>query len=183
MPIRNPTFSEAGSSPGIPRHWTLTSFVRAERVAGFGAAPERGVEDFERWSMFRAALEQTEAAFFDPRPEGFEDFSDGFGTDTFAWRFEDTENARASFGSEPIEAFERGFSNDAFLVRWADVAAVPALFIGAPSERFERGFRNNVFAWMISDVLIAPARFGGRIAETFEATWPEHDAREGDLHG
>lgn len=183
MPIRNPTFSEAGSAPGLPRYWTLSSLVRAERVAGFGPAPERGVEDFERWYTFRAAFEQTERAFFDARPEGFEDFAEGFGTDTYAWRFEDTQNARASFASEPREAFDRGFSNDPFLVRWADVSAVSALFVGVPSERFERGFRNDVFAWTISEVLVAPARFGGRIAETFENTWTEHDAREGDLHG
>lgn len=183
MPIRNPTFSEAGSAPGIPRHWTLTSFVRAERLAGFGPAPERGIENFERWHTFRPTLEQAERAFFDARPEGFEDFSDGFGTDTYAWRFEDAANAPASFGSEPREAFERGFANDAFLVRWADVSAVVALFVGTLSERFDRGFRNDPFAWTLSQVLIAPARFGGRIAETFETTWPEHDAREGDLHG
>ncbi len=183
MPIRNPNFSEAGSAPGIPRYWVLTSFVRAERVAGFRPAPERGVEDFERWTVFKAALEQTERAFFDARPEGFEDFAEGFGTDTYAWRFEDARNERASFGAELREAFEQGFANDVFHLRWADVAAVFAQFVGSSVERFQRGFRNDLFAWKLAEVTTGTAHFGGRDVETFESTWSEHDARGGGLHG
>ncbi len=183
MPIRNPTFSELGTAPGVPRHWALLSFVRAERVAGFGTAPARGVEDFERWTSLRTALEQTERAFFDARPEGYEDFTEGFGTDTYAWHFADTPNERATFRSQPAETFESGFGNDTFPLRWADVSAIAAPFSGASHDGFERGHRNDVYAWTINSVLISPARFGGRLAEVFDASWPEHDSRGGGLHG
>lgn len=183
MPIRNPTFSEAGPVHGVPRHWILSSFVRAERIAGFGPTPELGVESLERWFTLRTTLEQAERAFFDARPEGYEDFTEGFGTDTFAMRFEDARSEGATFLGERRETFERGFANDVFLARWADVTPAAALFAGTSSERFERGFRNDPFAWALSSLLIAPARFSGRLAETFETTWPEHDFRGGDLHG
>jgi len=180
MPIRNPNFSEAGSAPGLPRYWALSSFVRAERLAGFGPAPERGVEDFERWTSLRIALEQTERAFFDARPEGFEDFAEGFGTDSFTWRFGDARNERALFEGEPVEAFGQGFANDTFAMRWADVIAASVGFDGGSSEAFERGYRNDAYAWVLGSVLVTPARFGGRSAELFDATWPEHDTRGGD---
>ena len=183
MPIRNPDFSEAGAAPGIPRHWALTSFVRAERLVGFGPAPERGVEDFERWTTLRTVLELQERAFFDARPEGFEDFAEGFGTDTFAWHFADTANERATFLDQPSEAFESGFSNDAFVMRWDDVSALAARFTGAGREGFERGYRNDVYVWNLNSVLISPARFNGKPAEVFDASWPEHDSRGGSHNG
>lgn len=182
MPIRNPNFSEAGSVPGLPRYWALTSFVRAARIAGFGPAPERGVDDFERWTSLRTTLDQTERAFFDARPEGFEDFAEGFGTDSFAWHFGDTPSERVLFEGESRESFARGYANDSFVDRWSDVAAAGAQFGGTNREAFERGYRNDAYAWVLGSVLVAPARFGGRLAELFDATWPEHDTRGGDLH-
>jgi len=182
MSTLNPTFSEAGTAQGVPLHWTLTSFVRAQRVAGFGPAPARGVEDFERWYAFRVAIEQSARAFFDARPEGFEDFAEGFGTDSFAWHFGDTPSERALFEGESSESFARGYTNDNFVVRWADVAAAGAQFGGASREAFERGYRNDAYAWVLGSVLVAPARFGGRSAELFDAAWLEHDTRAGDLH-
>ncbi len=183
MPIRNPAFSEPGAAPGIPRYWALTSFVRAERLVGFGPAPERGVEDFERWTTLRTVLELQERAFFDARPEGFEDFTEGFGNDTFTWHFADTPSERATFHGQPDEVFESGFGNDAFVLRWDDVNAATARFSGTSSEGFERGHRNDVYVWTLNSVLIAVARFNGKPAEVFDASWPEHATRGGDLHG
>jgi hypothetical protein len=171
VPILNPDFQEADGSTGVPRAWRLVSRVHAERVAGFGEAPARGVEDFERWFHFVATLELAVRAFFDPRPEGFEDFSDGFGTDTFAWRFEDARSERNTFDGAPAETFGRGFSNDAYRVRWADVDAAPSLFGGAPIEQFERGFKNDAFAWSLAHVASTHAAFEGRLAEMFDTDW------------
>jgi len=183
MPVRNGNFAEVGPAPGTAMHWTMRSFVRAERVAGFGPAPERGVEDFERWHALSTVLELTERAFFDARPEGFEDFSDGFRTDTFAWDFVDTTNERLMFQGDSREAFESSFGNDNFVTEWNDAGGLAARFGGATREAFERGHRNDVYALTLNSVLISPARFNGQIAETFAASWPEHDARGGDLHG
>jgi hypothetical protein len=177
VPILNPDFRDADGSTGVPRAWRLVSLVQAERVAGFGEAPARGVEDFERWFHFMTALELGVRAFFDPRPEGFEDFSEGFGTDTFAWHFEDARSERHTFDGGPAETFERGFSNDAYWVRWADVDAAPSVFGGAPSESFDRGFKNDVFAWSLLDVTTSHARFTDSAEETFRL-WPtDHERR------
>lgn len=172
MPIRNPTFAEASDQQGIPRYWQLRSFVRTRRFAGFGPAPERGVEAFERWTAFVTSLERTERAFFDARPEGIEDFAEGFGTETFAWRFADTRNERARFVGAGAETFAHGFRNDGFRLRWADVDAQSAQFTNMPIERFEVGFKNDNFAWSMSQATTVAARFTGLAAETFEASWP-----------
>jgi hypothetical protein len=171
VPIRNPEFQEPDGSTGVPRAWRLVSRVQAERVAGFGEAPARGVEDFERWFHFMATLELSVRAFFDPRPEGFEDFSEGFGTDTFAWHFEDARSERHTFDVALAETFGRGFNNDAYRVRWADVDAAPSLFGGASAEGFERGFKNDAFAWSLSDVTTSHAPFAESTEETF-SMWP-----------
>jgi hypothetical protein len=171
VPILNPDFREADGSTGVPRAWRLVSLVQAERVAGFGEAPARGGEDFERWFHFMATLELGVRAFFDPRPEAFEDFSEGFGTDTFAWHFEDARSERHTFDGALAETFGRGFSNDAYWVRWADVDAAPSLFGGASAEGFERGFKNDGFAWSLVHVANTHAAFGGRLAEMFDTDW------------
>jgi hypothetical protein len=183
MPIDNPRFLEFGDSPGVPRRWTVRSFVRGERLAGFGPLPFEGVEGFERWSELVTALGIVEQAFFDTHPEGYEDFTEGWGVDAYVTHFDDAPAALTKFGIEPVDAFSAGWGVDGFAWSFTDVDVMTATFLGKSAEGFERGHRNDNYRWHFSGFDLVGASLSSGGAETFESTWPEHDDRGGGHHG
>jgi hypothetical protein len=183
VPFENPRFTEQGETPGEPRAWAVRSFVRGERKAGFGPAPAEGVEDFERWSQFIVRLGLVEQAFFDARPEGYEDFAEGWGVDSYVADFSIVPAALVVFGSDPVDPFSAGWLVEEFGWSLDDVNVQAATFLDDDVERFERGHRNNAYRWRFGDLDIVRANLGAGGAETFETTWPEHDERGGGPHG
>jgi hypothetical protein len=182
MPFDNPRFAEQGETPGEPRAWRVTSLVGGQRKVGFGPAPFEGVESFERWSELVVRLGLVEQVFFDPRPEGYEDFAEGWGVDSYVVDFSNVPAAVALFGSEPVDAFLAGWDVERFGWSLDDVDVESAGFLDQDAEGFERGHRNDTYRWRfgIADLVRASLGVGG--AETFETTWPEHDERGGG-HG
>ncbi len=175
MPVQNPSFEDAGTEPGLALHWVLTTFVARERIAGFGPAPERGREDFERWFGWRRGLGDgaVVVAVFEPLREALEAFEGGWDNDLFAWSLPEGAVVLALFDGRPVDDLELGWSAG-FLARWADVANVEARFDGGPAEGFEESWRGNeAFLWSWADVTATAASFDGRPAETFEGAWPE----------
>lgn len=88
MGILNPSFEDAGAQPGLAEHWTLTTSVAGQRIAGFGPAPEDAWEGFERWFELLTEFEpgSLALALFDPLAEGHEDFEEAWSNDqAFAW--------------------------------------------------------------------------------------------------
>ena len=183
MPIENPTFSDPGDIPGVPRAWTVRSFVRSQRVAGFGPSPFEGTETFERWSELALRLGVIEQAFFDARPEGYEDFAEGWDADSYSTDFSDVPAEAALFSSEPVDGFKGGWHVESFGWHLDDVTLVTATFAAETAERFERGHRNDNYRWGFTDADLTRATLHGATAETFESTWPAHDERGGGHHG
>jgi hypothetical protein len=182
MPIENPDFSEEGAAPGLPRAWSVTSVVQAERIAGFGpAAPYESAETFERWLQLLVRLGAIEQAFFDQRPEGFEDFAEGWDVDFYAVDFADVGVENATFASELVERFSLGWEVDVFA--WELDAVVRASFGSGQTERFENGHRNDGYRFQYAEGDLLRASLSGAAVETFEHTWPAHDTRGGGHHG
>lgn len=179
MPVDNPAFADEGEAPGIPRAWTLRSFVRAERKAGFGTSPGMGVESFEGWSSLLERLGVVEQVFFDGRPEGFEDFTEGWNVDTYVVDFSDVAAALAQLGSGDEDRFVIGWGVEAFGWSLERIPVEAASFVGESDERFERGHRNDSFRWAFHAADLTRATFGGAPAETFETTWPAREQRGG----
>jgi hypothetical protein len=182
MPFVNPRFEEPGDAPGESRGWTVSSSVRVERKAGFGPSPFEGVESFERWSQLVVRLGLVEQVFFDARPEGYEDFTEGWGVDFYVVDFSNVPAALAAFGSDAADSFSAGWGVDGFAWSLDGADVESASFLGEGAERFERGHRNDTYRWHfgISDLVRASLGVGG--AETFKTTWSEHDERGGG-HG
>lgn len=179
MPLLNPRFEEAGAEPGAAAHWTLVTFVAAERIAAFGPAPARAWEDFERWSKLQLTLEASDVAigFFDPRSEGLEDFEEAWGNDHYLREWPTGQAVACLFDGEPVEDFAHGWV-DGFLDDWTAVAAFVGLFDGEPREDFEQAWLANgafVAAW--AEVTTAAAAFstggdGRADHESFAPGWP-----------
>lgn len=180
MPLLNPRFEEAGTEPGAAAHWTLVTFVATERIAAFGPAPLRAWEDFERWSKLQLSLEASDVAtgFFDPRPEGLEDFEEAWGNDHYLREWPTGQAATCRFDGEPIEDRARGWGNDGFLDDWAAIAAAVGIFDGEPREDFKRAWlANETFVSTWAEVAAAVAAFstgseGHADRESFAAGWP-----------
>ena len=178
MPLLNPRFEEAGAEPGTAARWTLVTFVAAERIAGFGPAPVRAWEDFERWSERLLAFGANDLAFgfFDPHPEGFEDFEEAWDNDHYLDEWPSGQAVACPFDGEAVERFEHGWGNDGFVRDWTARAAVAGLFDGKPREGFEDAWlANEMFITAWAGVTAASAAFsagGAGAPETFEAGWP-----------
>jgi hypothetical protein len=167
MPLLNPTLRDPGPTPGSAAHWTITSRCAAQRLAAFGPAPSRAVEDFERWWTFAPAFGEGSLvlALFDAVPRGYEAF-DRCTSGTFLDSLPEVLLERCSFGGAGVDSFE-GWPSTPWLARWADVAAVAALFDGGDVEAFEGWSDSPSPAW-------AAAAFdaGAAAAEGFAGSWP-----------
>lgn len=181
MPLLNAHFEEAGAEPGAAAHWTLLTFVAAERIAAFGPAPARAWEDFERWSELQLVLEPSDLAigFFDPRPEGLEDFEEAWGNDHYLREWPTGQADACPFDDGSVEDLERGWGNDRFLNDWTELAALVGLFDGEPREEFEGAWlANETFVTAWTNVAAAVAVFSSGNAgghderESFAAGWP-----------
>jgi len=161
--IANPTFDEAGPTPGTATSWTLRTRVQRESVAGFDAPREHGDESFELWSAFEDALAaDAPRAFF--ALAGVEAFEVGWALRSFVDALDAAMVIAAPFGASVFESFEwRPLIED-----WA--AAVPG---GVFSDTLEAAWRNDAFVTRFEDS--APARAGfveGVSIESFEGAWP-----------
>ena len=176
MPVLNPSFEDAGLLPGEAEHWTLVTVTSLEAIAGFGADPELAFEGFERWVELWLAFEDVPVvrAFFDPAPEGLEDFEEAWENDLYLFQLPPAQQIAASFGPDDIEDCEAGWDNDSFAMSWAEVAGVAGVFDGEPREDFEDQWSGNqVFAWTWGSVTSATALFdaGSQAREDFENDW------------
>jgi hypothetical protein len=180
MPLLNPRFEEAGPEPGTAAHWTLVTFVAAERIAGFGPTPVRAWEDFERWSELHLGFASTDVAvgFFDPRPEGFEDFEEAWDNDHYLGELPTGQVVTCPFDGEAVEGLEHGWDNDGFVREWTAVIAVVGVFADEPHEAFEGAWLGNeafLTAWADNAAEIAAFSSGGDVHEShegFKASWP-----------
>lgn len=176
MTIQNPSFEDPGAAPGEAAHWTLNTHVVGERIAGFGPEPYRSWEDFERWFALQRAFTSGDLtrAFFDPQPEGYEDFEDAWANDLYMRELPSGGVVAAVFsGVDEVEDMARGWSNDIYARAWHEVSATAAWFMGEPVEHFESSWRaNELYLRSWSDVTSSAALFdGGAPAETFGNGW------------
>src|SRR5690606_6228036 len=130
MAILNPSFEDAGAAPGEAEHWTIVTVTSLERIAGFGPAPHRAWEDFERWFDLLLAFGpgQLALAFFDPIAEGFEDFEEAWANDLYMTELPAGQVITAPFGGGAVEDMESGWPNVPYTTAWEDVAAVVGMF-------------------------------------------------------
>ena len=165
MALLNPTLRDEGPTPGSAAHWTLTSVCTAQRIAAFGPAPVRAVEDFERWTPVATAFADGALvlAFFDPIPKGYEGFV-SWGAEPFLEALPVALVEPAAFGADGVEGF--AWLTAPWAAVWPDVAAEPARFGDASFEDFE-GWAP---AWLAR---LAPAAFDGGAThvEAFAGVW------------
>ncbi|MGN6107487.1 MAG: hypothetical protein ACTHU0_20425, partial [Kofleriaceae bacterium] len=177
MAIRNPRFEDAGAQPGSAAHWTLVTFVAAERVAAFGPAPVRGWEDFERWTELKLAFAAGDLALglFDALPEGREDFDEAWDNDLYLRAWSAGHSEACVFDGAPLERFDHGWATDTFVDDWSALADAAGVFDGQPREDFEDAWLgNHAFLWTWSTVTSVAAVFapGLMTGEGFEVGWP-----------
>ena len=176
MAIVNPSFEDAGAEPGQAQHWTLTTSVAGQRIAGFGPAPDEAWEGFERWFelLTEFAAGSLALALFDPLAEGHEDFEEAWSNDLYLTELPSGQVITAPFGGGAVEDMEDGWSNVPYALDWSAVTATTDIFDGEPREDFEDAWRNNqAFAWLWSSVTSQAALFdgGGDADEDFENSW------------
>ncbi|PIE65644.1 MAG: hypothetical protein CSA24_02290 [Deltaproteobacteria bacterium] len=176
MPILNPSFEDAGAHPGEAEHWILQAFTGLRRIAGFGPAPHRSWEDFERWFALTHDLDgiPVAIAFFDPLAEGVEDFEEVWDNDLYLNELPTGQVVTAAFGGGAGEDMKDGWSNAPYATTWADVGGVIGLFDAEPREGFEEGWRSNEsYAWSWADMVGVIAAFdgGADTDEDFENDW------------
>jgi hypothetical protein len=178
--FQNLGFELAGAAPGIAAGWALDFLASAEDIAGYGPAPERAQEDFERgWLdndsfVFAFAPTALEPALYDDAPESIEDFEETWSQNESFLR-ELVSIAAAEYGPGPklIEDFDELWAgNEAFLFSFA-----PGDLSAAPTEPFESGWRSNesfVFAFQPADISAAiyDSAGVGEPVEDFEELWP-----------
>jgi hypothetical protein len=176
MAIQNPSFETPDAAPGEAAHWTLVTHVAGERIAGFGPEPYRAWEDFERWFVLHRVFTGGDLtrAFFDPKPEGYEDFEEAWANDLFLRELPAGQVVAAVFGGDrDVEDMARGWSNDSYATAWHEITATAAWFTDEPIEAFETAWRSNqtyLRSW--SDAIGSAAIFGGGTpAETFGGGW------------
>jgi len=168
MGILNPSFEDAGAQPGLAEHWTLTTSVAGQRIAGFGPVPEEAWEGFERW------FELLTLALFDPLAEGYEDFEEAWSNDLYLTELPSGQVITAPFGGGAVEDLKDGWSNVPYALDWSAITATTGIFDGEPREDFEDAWRNNqAFAWLWALVASQAALFdgGGDADEDFENAW------------
>ena len=138
MGLLNPSFEDAGAAPGEAAHWTLTTFCSAERLAGFGPAPARAWEDFERWFALHAAFVAGDVAlaFFDPLAEGLEDFEEAWDNVYFLLELPTGQIDAAACDGDAVEPFEGGWANASYATAWEQVSGIVGVFDAEPREDF-----------------------------------------------
>ena len=176
MAISNPSFEDAGTSPGEAGHWALQTVTSLQRIAGFGPAPHEAWESFERWSELLDDFDglTVAIAFFDPLAEGYEDFEDAWSNDIYLTELPTGHVVTAPFGGGAVEDMEDGWSNVPYASSWAEVASVTGQFDGEPGEDFEDQWRSNqLYDWNWGAVTSSTAMFdaGTDSNEDFENDW------------
>ena len=155
MAIMNPGFEDTGALSGEAEHWTLVTFVTAERIAGFGPAPYRAWEDFERWADFMQSFAPGELAigFFDPLAEGYEDFEDAWDNDFYLFELPSGHVVVCPFGGGAVEDMEGGWLIASFAWSLDEITTTTGDFDGEDFEDFEGQWRGNEdYAWGLGDV-------------------------------
>jgi len=104
MGILNPSFEDAGAQPGLAEHWTLTTSVAGQRIAGFGPVPEEAWEGFERWFELLTGFApgSLALALFDPLAEGHEDFEEAWSSDLYLIELPSGQVITAPFGGGAV---------------------------------------------------------------------------------
>lgn len=176
MVLENPSFEDAGSSPGEAAHWTLTAVTSLEVLAGFGGDPEEGWEDFERWSTLLASLDDVTVvlAFFDSALKGYEEFESGWANLVYLYELPPAQLVACAFGGGAVEDCGTGWNNEPYLRDWAVVTAATGVFDGEPREDFEDQWRENEsFASTWAAVTASAALFdaGAQPVEDFNNGW------------
>jgi hypothetical protein len=174
MAILNPGFEEPGEHPGEAAHWTLITFVASERIAWFGPKPHRAFEDFERWIEFRDSFNDGDLgiAFFDPLPEGSEDFDESWSNDFYLFELPTGHVVLCPFSGGAAEDMEDGWLSTPFAWDLDEVTIATGVFDGETQEDFEDVWRSNEnYAWHLADVSTDTATFDGGSVEGFEGPW------------
>jgi len=176
MPLLNASFEDPGNFSGEAASWTLRAVTSLEAIAGFGPAPERAQEDFERWVPALASLADVSVAlaFFDGLVRGNEDFERGWQNDIYASEFSEAVFVAFLFGSSAIEGFGVGWLNTPFATNFDQVTATVGAFDDSPSEDFENQWQSNdTYALSFSNVGSIAAHFGSgaQAFEDFESAW------------
>jgi len=157
--LLNPTFQEAGPTPGSAKSWRIVASVRAERLVAFGPSPERAREDFERWGTLLEAFPAGSLvlAFFDKKPQGRETF-EGWTGGVFLDELGPALLKAALFAGKPVDTMDWG---GPLHTTWDEVSATAAPLGADDVEAFE--------SWTLPTTpAFAATAFG---TETFEATW------------
>jgi hypothetical protein len=161
MPVANPTFADAGATPGSAAHWTIRSLCQRARIAAFGPTPEEARESFERWCSRLSRFDDVVAtrAFFDAALRGFEAFAMWL-PGAFLFAHDDALLEDALFAGELGEDFGNAWI-PALLLAWESASS-----IATGAESFE--------AWSPAAApTFAKAAFAGSAsAEAFETSWP-----------
>ncbi len=160
MALLNPTFQEAGPTPGSAKAWRIVASVRAERLAAFGPSPERAREDFERWGTLLQAFPAVGSlvlAFFDKKPQGRETF-EGWTSGAFLDELGPALLKAALFAGKPVDTMDWG---EPLHTTWDDVTPIGGPLGADGIEAFE--------SWALPTTPTFAATALG--AETFEATW------------
>ncbi len=161
--IANPTFDEAGTTPGSAASWTLRTRVQGEAIAGFDAPREHGDESFELWSTFEGVLtDDASRAFF--ALAGWESFEVGWTLRSFVDALDAAMVVAAVFDASVFETFERS----PLVLDWAAVAVA-----GVFDDALEGGWRNDAFLVRFEDAAPIAATFVEAVLfESFEGAWP-----------
>jgi hypothetical protein len=164
--LLNPTFSDPGATAGEAAHWTLRTLCQAQRIAGFGPAPERAQEDFERWFALRTNFAQGDVAMamFDALAEGIEDFEEGWNDGPLLTELSGGLVDPGLFAGNDFDDMQSGWLTSPFVSSWHEVVAQPAEFAGEPFERFDGWFQMLPATWQT-------AAFDGANAERFDGVW------------
>jgi hypothetical protein len=176
MAILNPSFEDAGASLGEAEHWTLHTVASLERIAGFGPAPHKAGEAFERWFDLLDDFDglTMAIALFDPFAERHDDFEEAWNNDIYLFELPTGQMVTAPFGGGAAEDLEAGWSNVPFATSWAEATAVTGQFDSEPCEAFEKRWRSNQsYAWSWATLTSRTAMFdaGANNHEDFENDW------------
>ncbi|MCP4678752.1 MAG: hypothetical protein GY854_25230 [Deltaproteobacteria bacterium] len=181
MALLNPRFDVAGTYPGEAEHWTLITYVAAERIMGFGPEPHRAWEDFERWIDFKRTFEEGDLVlgFFDPLYEGYEDFNEAWDNSSYMFELPTGRVITYPFGGGVVDDMQEGWLTEPFAREWDDITAVVGVFDGDTYEDFEDEWKGNeAFAWEWGAVSSDTAMFdsGAQAAERFILVdWPPEE--------
>lgn len=175
--ILNPSFDDAGLLPGAAAHWTLTTVTSLELIAGFRPSPEEAWEDFERWHVHLAALDDVPVvlAFFDEKAHGYEAFHTGWENAVYLVELPPGQLITCAFVGADAEDWETGWGNVLYWRDWAGVSSATGVFDGEPREDFDEGWQSNeAYAWTWAVLGTNTALFddGQQGVESFGSSWP-----------